>query len=62
MLACAGGSIMLYQILPNAAPKQLAVYQVHRRMHTLAFDAKTRRIWTVWGSADGDFVQGFTYR
>ena len=62
LLACAGGSIVLYQILPHAAPKQLAVYQVNRRMHTLAIDAATRRIWAVWGTPDGDFVQGFTYR
>jgi outer membrane protein assembly factor BamB len=62
LLACAGGSIMLYQILPDAAPKQLAVYQVNPRMHTLAIDAQTRRIWAVWGAKDGDFVQGFTYR
>lgn len=62
MLACAGGSIMLYQILPNAAPKQLAVHMVSPRMHTLAIDPQTGRIWAVWGTADGDFVQGFTYR
>jgi hypothetical protein len=31
-------------------------------MHTLAIDPKTGRIWTVWGTPSGDFVQGFIYR
>lgn len=62
ILACAGSSIMLFQISPDAAPKQLAVYNVNPRMHTLAIDPQTGRIWAVWGTADGDFVQGFTYR
>jgi DNA-binding beta-propeller fold protein YncE len=63
LLACAAnGSIALYSVQRNAAPKLVAQQPVNPRMHTLAIDPKTGRIWAVWGTPDGDFVQGFTYR
>jgi DNA-binding beta-propeller fold protein YncE len=63
VLACASnGSIALYSVQKNAAPKLLAQQPVGPRMHTLAIDPKTGRIWAVWGTPGGDFVQGFTYR
>jgi DNA-binding beta-propeller fold protein YncE len=63
ILACAANSsIVLYSITKNAAPKRIGELPVGTSMHTLGTDAKTGRIWSVWGSADGDFVQGFIYR
>ncbi len=62
MLACGGTSIYLYQISANAAPKQLASQMISTHMHNVAIDPATGRIWTVWGTPAGDFVQGFTYR
>lgn len=63
LLACgADGGIALFSIQQNSAPKLLAQQPVANRMHTLAIDPKTGRIWTVWGTPAGDFVQGFIYR
>ena len=63
VLACgANGGIALFGIRQNAAPKLLAQLPISQEMHTLAIDPKTGRIWTVWGTPAGDFVQGFIYR
>ena len=63
LLACAANSsIALFSIVPNAAPKLVAQLPVGSRMHTLAVDPKNGRIWAVWGTPSGDFIQGFTYR
>jgi len=63
MLACAsGGAVVLYSVSQNGAPQQLARLPVNAEMHTLAVDPATGRIWAVWGTPSGDFVQGFTYR
>jgi DNA-binding beta-propeller fold protein YncE len=63
VLACAAnGSIALFSVTQNAAPKLFAQQTVASHMHTLAIDPKTGRVWTVWGTPNGDFVQGFTYR
>lgn len=61
-LACAASSsIVLYQVPNSGAPQMLAQLAVGARMHTLAIDAATGRIWAVWGSPQGDYVQGFVY-
>ncbi len=63
MLACAANSsIVLYRIAANGTPAQVGMRKVGARMHTIGIDAKTGRVWVVWGSPAGDFVQGFTYR
>jgi hypothetical protein len=63
VLACAANSsIVLYRVPGRSAPVQVAIHRVGARMHTLAFDERTGRIWAVWGSPAGDFIQGFTYR
>jgi len=62
-LACASdGQITIFALSSNAAPKKLGSIQVAPDVHTVAFDAKTNSVWTVWSSAkgDGDFVQRFT--
>lgn len=62
-LACAASSsIVLYQVPNSGAPQMLAQLPVGARMHTLAIDSATGRIWTVWGSPAGDFIQGFVYK
>jgi DNA-binding beta-propeller fold protein YncE len=62
-LACAANSsIALYNVPNSGAPSMLAQLHVGTRMHTLAIDSATGRIWAVWGSPAGDFVQGFTYK
>jgi DNA-binding beta-propeller fold protein YncE len=63
ILACAaGGGVVLFSVKQNSAPSQLAQLPVNAEMHTLAVDPSTGRIWAVWGTPSGDFVQGFTYR
>lgn len=63
ILACAaGGAVVLYSVKQNSAPQQLARLPLNAEMHTLAIDAATGRVWAVWGTPSGDFVQGFTYR
>lgn len=61
-LACAASSsIVLYTVPNSGAPVKLAQQPVGTRMHTVAIDPATGRIWAVWGSPEGDFVQGFVY-
>jgi DNA-binding beta-propeller fold protein YncE len=63
LLACAANSsIALYEIPAKGSPALKALRHVGTRMHTNAFDTKTGRIWAVWGSPQGDFVQAFTYK
>ncbi len=63
VLACAAnGSVVLYGIGADGTAKMLAQRPVNPRMHTLAIDPGTGRVWAVWGTPAGDFVQGFTYR
>lgn len=63
VLACAANDgIALYSIGADGTPKMIAQQAVSSHMHTLAIDPATGRIWTVWGTPAGDFVQGFTYR
>lgn len=61
-LACAANSsVVLYSVPNTGAPKMLAQLPVGARMHTLAIDDASGRVWAVWGSPAGDFVQGFVY-
>jgi DNA-binding beta-propeller fold protein YncE len=61
-LACASNSsVVLYSVPNSGAPTVLAQTMVNEHMHTVAIDSATGRIWAVWGSPAGDFVQGFTY-
>lgn len=63
LLACAGGGfITAFRTRPGAAPEQLAQVAVARGAHTVAIDAKTGEVWTVWASPQGDFVQRFALR
>jgi hypothetical protein len=63
LLACAANSsIVVFDIPAAGAPLQKALEPVGTRMHTVGVDAQTGRMWAVWGSPQGDFVQGFTYR
>ena len=63
LLACAANSsIVLYRIPANGNPVMQAQRKVGTRMHTVGMDAQTGRLWAVWGSPAGDFIQGFTYR
>jgi glutamine cyclotransferase len=63
LLACAANSsIVLYKTPSDGAPVQQAIRKVGTRMHTVGVDEKTGRLWAVWGSPGGDFVQAFTYR
>jgi hypothetical protein len=34
---------------------------ISRRMHNVAVDEKTGRMWITWGTDKGDFIQGFVY-
>jgi hypothetical protein len=62
-LACAGGGgIWLYSVAKNAAPKLIGMRKISRGVHTVGIDANTGRMWAVWGSPSGDFVQGFSYK
>ncbi|MBV8601491.1 MAG: hypothetical protein JO359_08005 [Candidatus Eremiobacteraeota bacterium] len=59
-LACAGGqAITVYKLQAGAAPVKIAEVAVPPGVHTLAIDSKTRAIWAVWASKDGDFIQRF---
>jgi 6-phosphogluconolactonase (cycloisomerase 2 family) len=61
-LACAAsGSIVLYDVPYSGAPTMLGQLSVAARMHTVAIDGATGRLWAVWGSPQGDYVQGFVY-
>lgn len=62
MLACASrGTILLYQLAKDGPPTLLDTLTAAAGIHTLAIDAKSHDIWTVWASPDGrgDFVQRF---
>jgi len=62
-LACAAnGGISLYDVPASGSPKLLAQIAVGPHMHTVGVDSQTGRMWAVWGTPSGDFVQGFTYR
>jgi DNA-binding beta-propeller fold protein YncE len=62
ILACAGGGgVWLYSIPRSGAPKQIAMQKISRGVHTVGIDTKTARFWAVWGSPQGDFIQGFVY-
>ena len=61
--ACAGGGgVWLYSIPKTGAPQQIGSVAINRGVHTVGVDEATGRFWAVWGTPDGDFVQGFTYK
>jgi glutamine cyclotransferase len=63
LLACAANSsIVLYDIPQNGSPVVKAEQPVGSRMHTVGVDEKTGHMWAVWGTPQGDFVQGFQYK
>jgi DNA-binding beta-propeller fold protein YncE len=60
VLACAGrGKIWTVQISRNAAPKLLSVLDTKHAVHTVAVDAKTHWLWTLWSGPSGDYVEAF---
>jgi hypothetical protein len=61
-LACAGGGgVWFYSIPKNGAPKQIGMRAINHGVHTVGIDAQTARMWAVWGTPGGDYVQGFKY-
>lgn len=61
--ACAGGGgVWLYSIPKVGAPQQIGNVAINRGVHTVGVDEQTGRLWAVWGSPNGDFIQGFTYK
>lgn len=63
VLACAGGGgAWFYSIPKSGAPKQIGMVKISRGVHTVGIDEQRSRAWAVWGSPQGDFIQGFTYR
>ncbi len=62
LLACAANSSIVVYKIPGGAPAQQAIRKIGTRMHTVGLDEKTGRLWAVWGSPAGDFIQGFIYR
>lgn len=61
VLACAGGGgVWLYTIPKSGAPQQIGNVSINRGVHTVGIDEQTGRAWAVWGTPQGDFVQGFT--
>lgn len=62
MLACAGRGLWLYSVAASGAPKAIASRMITRGVHTVGVDEKTGRFWAVWGSPQGDYIQGFVYR
>lgn len=63
ILACAGGGgISLYSIAATGALKAIASRPINARVYTVGVDMRTGRLWAVWGTPRGDFVQGFTYK
>jgi hypothetical protein len=36
--------------------------KINRGVHTVGIDVPNARAWAVWGSPQGDFIQGFTYK
>lgn len=62
-LACAGGGgVWLYSIPKSGAPKQIGMVKISHGVHTVGIDEQTGRVWAVWGSPQGDHVQGFTIK
>lgn len=63
VLACAGGGgVYLYSIPKSGAPQPIGNVAINRGVHTVAIDPQTGRFWAVWGTPQGDFIQGFTYK
>jgi DNA-binding beta-propeller fold protein YncE len=60
-LACAGTSLYVYKISAAGAPVLAASRVISRRMHNVAIDEKTGRMWITWGTDKIDFVQAFMY-
>lgn len=62
-LACAGGGgVWVYSLPKSGAPKPVEMVKISRGVHTVGIDEQTGRAWAVWGSPQGDFVQGFTIK
>ena len=64
ILACAGkGKLWTIRVRKDAAPQLMDVVDTgHSGVHTVAIDPKTHRLWTVWASKSGDFVQAYQER
>jgi DNA-binding beta-propeller fold protein YncE len=59
-LACAGGQLItVLKLQPGGAPVKVAEVAVPPGCHTVAIDAKTRAVWAVWATPNGDFIQRF---
>lgn len=62
-LACAAnGGIALYAIPAHGKPVLQAFRTVAPHAHNVAFDDATGRMWVEWGSPQGDFIQGFSWK
>jgi DNA-binding beta-propeller fold protein YncE len=62
VLACASdGTIALFALGKDGTPALLESVTASPGIHTIAIDAKTHDVWTVWSNRDGggDFVQRF---
>ncbi|HEY7994704.1 MAG TPA: hypothetical protein VID24_10860 [Candidatus Eremiobacteraceae bacterium] len=63
VLACAGdGKLWTVKIENGAAPRLIDEVDTGHKIHTVAVDPKSHRIWTVWAGPEGDFVQAFEER
>lgn len=63
LLACAGGGkIAVFRTQPGQAPAKLGELAVPADVHSVAIDSKTKYIWTVWTTPQGDFIQRFSLR
>lgn len=61
--ACAGGGgVWFYSVPKSGAPKLVGSQTIDRGVHTVGVDERTARAWAVWGTPQGDFIQGFTYK
>jgi hypothetical protein len=64
-IACAGGGeIDVVQIGRHAMLTPVASLRIRASdgdAHTLAYDTKTNRLWTVWAAPAGDAVQAFSF-
>jgi len=60
--ACgAGGQLTLVKYGGKAAPSIVAQTSIPKGVHTLAIDPASGKIWIVWNSTTGAFVQPFVY-
>lgn len=60
LLACAGGgSLSLVDVARAGGPAVIDQVSVPRGVHTVGIDGQTGRIWVVWSSTAGDFVQSY---